>query len=202
MTPRKAEVKRSTGETTVQIDLCIDGEGQSEIDTGLPFLDHMLNLFAKHSLINLKIKATGDLLVDSHHTVEDVGITLGKAFAQALASKEGIARYGNAYLPMDELLARVVIDFSGRPFLEYRLPASLTPAAALMSGKDFSLQLVEEFVRGFSVHSAANLHIEILYGRDAHHAAEAIFKGLAKVVDQACRRDPRVSGIPSTKGVL
>ena len=202
MTPRKAEVKRSTGETTVQIDLCIDGEGQSEIDTGLPFLDHMLNLFARHSLINLKIKATGDLLVDSHHTVEDVGITLGKAFAQALASKAGIARYGNVYLPMDELLARVVIDFSGRPFLEYRLPASLTPAAALMSGKDFSLQLVEEFVRGFSVHSAANLHIEILYGRDAHHAAEAIFKGLAKVVDQACRRDPRVSGIPSTKGVL
>ena len=140
--------------------------------------------------------------MDSHHTVEDVGITLGQAFARALGDKRGIARYGSVYLPMDETLARVVIDFSGRPFLEYRLPASVGPATGLMSGKGFPFQLVEEFLRGFSVHAGLNLHVEILYGRDAHHFAEAVFKGLAKAVDQACRLDSRVTGVPSTKGSL
>ncbi len=162
----------------------------------------MLTLFARHSLTDLTVKAEGDLDVDSHHTVEDVGITLGQAFARALGDKRGVARYGHAYLPMDETLARVVVDFSGRPFLEYRLPVPLESTAGLMSGKDFSLQLVEEFLRGFSVHAGCNLHVEILYGRDAHHFAEAVFKGLAKAVDQACRLDPRVVGIPSTKGSL
>ena len=201
-TPRQARVERRTGETHIVLDLALDGSGQSRIETGLPFFDHMLTLFARHGLVDLTIKADGDLAVDSHHTVEDVGITMGQAFAQALGDKRGIARYGHAYLPMDETLARVVIDFSGRPFLEYRLPASLGPAAGFMAGRGFSLQLVEEFLRGFSVHAGCNLHAEILYGRDAHHFAEAIFKGLAKAVDQACRTDARVTGVPSTKGVL
>ena len=202
MTPRQAHIERLTGETRIDLELRIDGEGRAELTTGLPFFDHMLALFARHSLTDLTVKATGDLDVDSHHTVEDVGIALGQAFAQALGDKRGIARYGSVYVPMDETLARVVVDFSGRPFLEYRLPAEVGPAAGLMSGQGFSLQLVEEFLRGFSVHAGANLHVEILYGRDAHHFAEAVFKGLAKAVDQACRHDPRVTGVPSTKGTL
>ena len=199
---RQATIERRTGETQIALELTVDGQGHSQIDTGLPFFDHMLTLFARHGLLDLTVRATGDLQVDSHHTVEDVGIALGQAFARALGDKRGIARYGHVYLPMDETLARVVIDFSGRPFLEYRLPASVGPAAALLAGKNFSLQLVEEFLRGFTVHAGVNLHVEILYGRDAHHFAEAIFKGLAKSVDQACRLDPRVTGIPSTKGSL
>ena len=199
---RHALVERQTGETRVRIDLAVDGEGRAQVRTGLPFFDHMLTLFARHGLLDLEVQAEGDLDVDSHHTVEDVGITLGQAFARALGDKRGIARYGSLYVPMDETLARVVIDFSGRPLLEYRLPASAGPAAALMAGRGFPLQLVEEFLRGFAVHAGVNLHVEILYGRDAHHFAEAVFKGLAKAVDQACRRDARVTGIPSTKGTL
>ena len=199
---RQATVERRTTETEITLELAIDGEGRAEVATGLPFFDHMLTLFARHSLVNLTVRATGDLGVDSHHTVEDVGITLGQAFTRALGDKRGLARYGSVYLPMDETLARVVIDFSGRPFLEYRLPASAGPAAALMSGQEFPLQLVEEFLRGFSVHAGVSLHVEILYGRDAHHFAEAVFKGLAKAVDQACRLDGRVTGVPSTKGTL
>ncbi len=202
MSSRHAHVERRTAETQIDLDLLIDGEGHAQVGTGLPFFDHMLTLFTRHSLTNLTVTATGDLDVDSHHTVEDVGIALGQAFARALDDKRGIARYGSVYVPMDETLARVVVDFSGRPFLEYRLPPSVGPAAGLMSGQDFSLQLVEEFLRGFSVHAGANLHVEILYGRDAHHFAEAVFKGLAKAVDQACRLDPRVTGVPSTKGTL
>ncbi len=203
MTPtRHAQIERRTGETHIVLDLNVDGGGRADVQTGLPFFDHMLTLFARHSLVDLTVKADGDLAVDSHHTVEDVGITLGQAFAQALGDKRGLARYGHAYLPMDETLARVVIDFSGRPFLEYRLPAPLGSVAGLMSGQGFSLQLVEEFLRGFCVHAGCNLHVEILYGRDAHHFAEAVFKGLAKAVDHACRLDPRVTGVPSTKGSL
>ena len=202
MTSLQAHVERRTAETQIVLDLTVDGSGHSEVATGLPFFDHMLTLFARHSLVDLTVKADGDLAVDSHHTVEDVGITLGQAFAQALGDKRGIARYGHAYLPMDETLARVVVDFSGRPFLEYRLPSAVGPAAGLMAGRGFALQLVEEFLRGFSVHAGCNLHVEILYGRDAHHFAEAVFKGLAKAVDHACRLDPRVSGVPSTKGTL
>jgi imidazoleglycerol-phosphate dehydratase len=146
--------------------------------------------------MDLDVKADGDIEVDLHHTVEDTGIALGQAFAKALGDKSGIRRYGFAYLPMDETLARVVVDFSGRPFLEYRAPQSV----ASIGG--FAFQLVEEFMRAFSVHAGCNLHIEILYGRDAHHMAEAIFKGLAKATDAACQIDPRVTGIPSTKGTL
>lgn len=200
--PRQATVERRTAETQITVELTVDGTGQSRIETGLPFFDHMLTLFARHGLLDLNVRATGDLDVDSHHTVEDVGITLGQAFARALGDKRGVARYGSVYVPMDETLARVVVDFSGRPFLEYRLPATAGPAAALLAGRGFALQLVEEFLRGFSVHAGINLHVEILYGRDAHHFAEAVFKGLAKAVDQACRHDPRVAGVPSTKGTL
>ena len=202
MTLRQAQIDRRTSETHVALDLKIDGDGHSRIETGLPFFDHMLTLFARHSLVNLTIRAAGDLAVDSHHTVEDTGIALGQAFAQALGDKRGISRYGSVHVPMDETLARVVIDFGGRPYVEFRLPEGGISAAALMSGQNFSLQLVEEFLRGFSVHAGANLHAEILYGRDPHHFAEAIFKGLAKAVDQACRLDPRVTDVPSTKGIL
>lgn len=193
---RSAHIDRKTSETAIRIDLTIDGRGESRIATKIPFFDHMLTLFARHSLVNLDVQADGDIEVDFHHTVEDTGIALGQAFAKALGDKRGIRRYGWAMLPMDETLARVVIDFSGRPFLEYRAPQSV----ASING--FPFQLVEEFMRGFSVHAGCNLHCEILYGRDAHHMAEAIFKGLAKAVDQACQIDPRVEGIPSTKGSL
>jgi len=193
---RIASIERNTAETRISVQLTVDGNGTSKIATKIPFFDHMLTLFARHSLVNLEVVADGDIEVDFHHTVEDVGISLGKAFAQALGDKRGIRRYGWAYLPMDETLARVVVDFSGRPFLEYRAPQAVDPI-----GK-FSFQLVEEFLRGFAVHAGMNLHAEVLYGRDAHHMAEAIFKALAKAVDQACQIDPRVTGIPSTKGIL
>jgi imidazoleglycerol-phosphate dehydratase len=194
---RQAHIERCTTETKIALDLTIDGRGASTVATKIPFFDHMLTLFARHSLCDLTIQADGDIEVDLHHTVEDTGIALGQAFAQALGDKRGIRRYGHAYLPMDETLARVVVDFSGRPFLEYRAPAGVATI-----GTAFSFTLIEEFLRAFSVHAGINLHVEILYGRDAHHMAEAVFKGLAKAVDQACQRDPRVEGVPSTKGQL
>ncbi len=194
---RSALVERHTAETQIKIELNLDGSGQAKISTGIAFLDHMLNLFSKHSLIDLNVQAKGDIEVDFHHTVEDCGITLGQAVSQALGDKKGIRRYGFAYLPMDETLARVVIDLSGRPFLEYRAPQN---AAAI--GGSFEFQLIEEFFRGFAVHAGANLHAEILYGRDSHHLAEALFKGLARALDTACQIDPRVTGVPSTKGIL
>jgi len=196
MTTRTAQIERNTSETKIRLNLTIDGAGQSSIRTKIPFFDHMLILFARHGLVDLQVDADGDIEVDLHHTVEDTGIVLGQAFARALGDKRGIRRYGHAYLPMDETLARVVVDFSGRPYLEYRAPADV-PSIGL-----FAFQLVEEFLRAFSVHAGCNLHAEILYGRDAHHMAEAIFKGLARAVDQACQLDPRVQGIPSTKGTL
>jgi imidazoleglycerol-phosphate dehydratase len=194
---RQAHIERRTTETKIALDLAIDGRGTSHVATKIPFFDHMLTLFARHSLCDLTVAADGDIEVDLHHTVEDTGIALGQAFAQALGDKRGIRRYGHAYLPMDETLARVVVDFSGRPFLEYRAPAGVATI-----GTAFSFTLIEEFLRAFSVHAGINLHVEILYGRDAHHMAEAVFKGLAKAVDQACQRDPRVEGVPSTKGQL
>ncbi len=194
---RQAHIERRTTETKIALDLVIDGRGTSSIATKIPFFDHMLTLFARHSLCDLTVQADGDIEVDLHHTVEDTGIALGQAFAQALGDKRGIRRYGHAYLPMDETLARVVVDFSGRPFLEYRAPSGVATI-----GTAFSFTLIEEFLRAFSVHAGINLHVEILYGRDAHHMAEAVFKGLAKAVDQACQRDPRVEGVPSTKGQL
>ena len=194
---RQAHIERRTTETKIALDLTIDGRGASTVATKIPFFDHMLTLFARHSLCDLTVQADGDIEVDLHHTVEDTGIALGQAFAQALGDKRGIRRYGHAYLPMDETLARVVVDFSGRPFLEYRAPSGVATI-----GTAFSFTLIEEFLRAFSVHAGINLHVEILYGRDAHHMAEAVFKGLAKAVDQACQRDPRVEGVPSTKGSL
>ncbi|EDY21174.1 Imidazoleglycerol-phosphate dehydratase [Chthoniobacter flavus Ellin428] len=196
MTSRQAQIDRRTSETKIQIDLRIDGRGTSQIATKIPFFDHMLTLFSRHSLCDLTVNADGDVEVDFHHTVEDVGIALGQAFTKALGDKRGIRRYGWAYLPMDETLARVVIDFSGRPFLHYKAPEGV----ASIGG--FSFTLLEEFLRAFCTNAAVNLHVEILYGRDAHHMCEAVFKGLAKAVDQACQLDPRVEDIPSTKGTL
>jgi imidazoleglycerol-phosphate dehydratase len=196
MTTRSAQIERRTGETNIRLALNIDGGGQSNVRTKIPFFDHMLILFARHGLFDLEVEADGDIEVDFHHTVEDTGIVLGQAFARALGDKRGLTRYGHAYLPMDETLARVVVDFSGRPYLEFRAPAQVAPIGL------FAFQLVEEFLRAFCVHAGCNLHVEILYGRDAHHMAEAIFKGLARAADSACRLDPRVQGIPSTKGSL
>lgn len=193
---RHAKIERNTKETQISVELEIDGSGNSVMNTKIPFFDHMLTLFSRHGLLDLNIIANGDIEVDLHHTVEDVGIALGQAFSKALGDKSGIRRYGWAYLPMDETLTRVVLDFSGRPYLEYRAPSGVEPIGA------FSFQLVEEFLRAFSVHAGINLHVEILYGRDPHHMAESVFKGLSKAVDMACQIDPRVQGIPSTKGVL
>ena len=195
-TARTASIERKTGETDIAVALTIDGSGKGQINTGIPFFDHMLTLFARHSLVDLTVRARGDIEVDLHHTVEDAGIALGQAFSKALGDKRGIRRYGWAYLPMDETLTRVVLDFSGRPYVEYRAPQAVESIGA------FSFQLVEEFLRAFAVNAGMNLHVEILYGRDAHHMAESIFKGLAKAVDFACQLDPRVEGIPSTKGSL
>jgi imidazoleglycerol-phosphate dehydratase len=193
---RRARLERKTTETAIALDLRIDGAGDGKIATQIPFFDHMLTLFSRHGLFDLQVEASGDIDVDYHHTVEDTGIALGQAFARALGDKRGIRRYGWAYAPMDETLARAVVDLSGRPFFEYRAPQNVAPAGT------FAFQLVEEFLRAFSVHAACNLHVEILYGRDAHHMAEAVFKAVAKALDQASQLDPRVSGIPSTKGVL
>ncbi|MEN9282586.1 MAG: imidazoleglycerol-phosphate dehydratase HisB [Verrucomicrobiota bacterium] len=193
---RTARISRRTAETDISLSVSIDGSGKSDVDTGIGFFDHMLTLLARHSLMDLSVKAIGDLHVDFHHTVEDTGIVLGQALREALGDKRGIVRYGSAYLPMDETLARVAVDLSGRSFLEFRAPASV-PAIGL-----FPFQLVEEFLRGFAHNVLANVHVEILYGRDAHHMAEAVFKGLARALDAAMRIDPRVTGVPSTKESL
>ena len=195
---RTATVERKTGETDVRITVDIDGTGKSSIDTGVPFLDHMLTLFSKHSRIDLDAAAKGDIEVDFHHTVEDSGIVLGQAIRDALGEKKGIVRYGSALLPMDETLARVALDFSGRPFLDYRAPDGVENI-----GGNFSFTLVEEFLRAFAFNALINLHVEVLYGRDGHHMAEAVFKGLARATDEAVRIDPRIAEeIPSTKDVL
>jgi imidazoleglycerol-phosphate dehydratase len=193
---RTALIERSTSETKIRLSLQIDGTGTSSVHTKIPFFDHMLTLFSRHSLVDLEVQADGDIEVDFHHTVEDTGIALGQAFAKALGSKHGIRRYGWAYVPMDETLARAVVDFSGRPFLDFRSPEGVANIGS------FSFTLVEEFLRAFSSNAACNLHLQLLYGRDAHHLAEAAFKSLAKAVDQACQVDTRVQGVPSTKGSL
>lgn len=193
---RTATVDRKTGETEISLTLSLDGTGHPDIRTGVPFFDHMLTLFARHGLFDLIVVAKGDIEVDYHHTVEDVGITLGQALAKALGDKEGIRRYGSAYVPMDEALARVVVDCSGRPFLAYEAPRGVEAIGM------FPFQLVEEFLRAVAVQAGLTLHVSILAGRDAHHMAEAIFKALARALDVAVFRDERVKGIPSTKGVL
>ena len=194
--PRSAKRSRKTTETQIDLSILIDGSGESTIDTGVPFFDHMLTLFSKHGLFDLNIRTVGDIEVDIHHTVEDTGIVLGDCLREALGGKEGIRRYGCAYLPMDETLARVVIDLSNRPHLELRAPAG-TPSAPNMP-----FTLVEEFCRALASNLRANIHVELLYGRDGHHIAEAIFKGLARALRDACEIDPRVKGIPSTKAAL
>lgn len=193
---RTATIDRKTGETEIKLTISVDGTGTSEIRTGVPFFDHMLTLFARHGLFDLTVVAKGDIEVDYHHTVEDVGITLGQALAKALGEKAGIRRYGSAYVPMDEALARVVVDCSGRPFLSYEAPRGVEAIGL------FPFQLVEEFLRAVSVQAGLTLHVSILAGRDAHHMAEAVFKALGRALDVAVSRDERVKGIPSTKGVL
>jgi imidazoleglycerol-phosphate dehydratase len=196
MSPRSASRQRETAETSISVDLVLDGSGAGDIDTGIPFFDHMLVLLAKHSLFDLTIKARGDLAVDFHHTVEDTGIVLGEALAAALSTKKGIRRYGWARIPMDETLAQVTIDLSGRPFLEFRVPSETGRIGS------FDFGLVEEFSRALAMSSAMTLHVEVEYGKNNHHIAEAIFKALARALDMACQIDPRVTGIPSSKGKL
>ncbi len=195
---RHSKITRKTGETDILLDLLIDGTGASSISTGVPFFDHMLTLFAKHGRFDLVVKAVGDIEIDFHHTVEDTGIVLGQAFNSALGEKRGIFRYGSGHYPMDETLVRVALDVSGRPFLDYRGPEQVPHV-----GEKFNFTLVEEFLRAFAFNSLINLHVEILYGRDPHHMAEAIFKGLSRCLDAATRIDDRIAGeIPSTKDVL
>jgi|UniRef100_UPI00404AE084 imidazoleglycerol-phosphate dehydratase len=194
---RIANLSRKTAETDIVLKLGIDGTGVSKIDTGVPFFDHMLTLFAKHGLFDLEIKAVGDVEVDYHHTVEDVGLVLGDAFKQALGDKLGIRRYGFFFLPMDEALARVVVDLSGRACLVFD---AVPPT---MFVRDFNLILVKEFSRAFSNALGCNLHVKLEYGEEPHHVAEAIFKALARAMDEATRIDERAAGsLPSTKGSL
>jgi imidazoleglycerol-phosphate dehydratase len=195
-TVRRSSLKRETTETSVTVDLVIDGSGVSAIKTGIAFFDHMLTLFSKHGVFDLQINAQGDLEVDFHHTVEDVGIVLGSCFSKALGDKAGIRRYGWALLPMDESLVRTAVDLSGRAYLHYE-----APDGAGSIGR-FDFQLVEEFLRAFTTNAGLNLHVDVLRGRNSHHIAEAIFKGLAKALDLACQVDERVTGVPSSKGRL
>lgn len=194
---RTATSKRTTGETDISLELNLDGSGCAAIATGHAFFDHMLNLLAHHSLIDLALTARGDLEVDAHHTIEDTGIALGEALLKALGDKRGIRRYGCAYVPMDETLCRCVIDLSNRPFLEFRTP----PGAA--DAPNMPLSLTVEFCRALANNLRCNLHIEVFYGMDGHHIAESIFKALAHALRQAAEQDPRAAGaIPSTKGSL
>ncbi len=199
-TKRHAQVHRVTGETDISIKLAVDGSGKSTIATGIPFFDHMLTLFAKHALFDLEVMAKGDTHVDFHHTVEDTGIVLGQALSKALGDKKGMVRYGNFHLPMDETLVRVALDFSGRPLLVWRAPKAIN-LNRLRAG-DFPAQLTVEFLRAFAQQAGLTLHVEVLYSDDTHHLIEAVFKGIARALEQAVRRDPRVKGIPSTKGLI
>lgn len=193
---REATVERRTKETDINLHLKIDGTGRSDVSTGIGFFDHMLVLFARHGLFDLEVCAKGDLEVDAHHTVEDTGLALGQALREALGDKAGLCRYGWCLLPMDDALARVAVDCGGRPYLAYEAPDGAEAVG------NFPFQLLEEFLRALSVQGGLNLHVALLDGRDSHHMAEAVFKGLARALDQATRIDPRVQGIPSTKGVL
>lgn len=217
---RQAQVKRRTKETRIAVRLKLDGQGKASVNTGIGFFDHMLTLFAKHAVVNLKLRCVGDLKVDAHHTVEDCGIALGEAFVQALGDKKGIRRYGTgfhpnnpltgeAYVPMDECLARCVVDFSGRPCLVWRglnefayKKLARTERTQDMSSA-FRFGLAREFFQGFANEARCNLHLELLYGDEPHHIVEALFKAFARAVDAACQQDPRISGqLPSTKGKL
>jgi imidazoleglycerol-phosphate dehydratase len=220
MKARRSNISRHTAETEISIRLNLDGKGQSQIRTGIPFFDHMLALFAKHAVIDLQLKCDGDLEVDAHHTVEDCGIALGQAFATALGDKRGIRRYGHgfhpknpftgeAYVPMDECLARCVVDFSGRPHLVWRGLNKFSQKKISESERKqdassaFRFGLAREFFQGFANEARCNLHLELLYGDEPHHIVEALFKAFARAVDAARRHDPRIAGqVPSTKGKL
>jgi imidazoleglycerol-phosphate dehydratase len=194
---RSAQVTRKTAETDIELRIAIDGSGRSDIATGVPFLDHMLDQVSRHGLFDLAINARGDLHIDAHHTVEDIGITLGQALRQALGDKRGIRRYGHAYVPLDEALSRVVLDLSGRPGLEFHVPFT----RALVG--TFDVDLIHEFFQGFVNHALVTMHIDNLRGDNAHHQAETVFKAFARALRIACERDPRASGeVPSTKGSL
>ena len=193
---RCAEIKRKTAETQISIKLNLDGEGKCDIATGIGFLDHMLTLLAKHSFMDLTVKAKGDLEVDSHHTVEDIGIVLGEVLQEALGDKAGIHRYGNCFIPMDETLAQVCLDFSGRPFLLF---GAEIPKIKL---GNYDTEMTEEFFRAVAMHCGLTLHIRVLYGSNVHHIIEAIFKSFARAVAEAAAVDPRVKGVMSSKGVL
>jgi len=220
MQVRRARINRSTSETRILVELKVDGSGRSKIRTGIPFFDHMLTLFAKHAVMDLQLKCDGDIEIDAHHTVEDCGLALGQAFATALGEKRGIRRYGagfhpknpftgEAYVPMDECLARCVIDFSGRPHLVWRGMDKYSQRQISDSEKrqdmssSFRFGLAREFFQAFTNEARCNLHLELLYGDEPHHIVEAVFKAFAKAVDIACQRDARISGqVPSTKGKL
>jgi imidazoleglycerol-phosphate dehydratase len=194
---RTANVTRNTLETQISVTLNLDGTGQAQLNTGVPFLDHMLDQIARHGLIDLEISATGDLHIDAHHTVEDTGITFGQAFAQALGDKKGIRRYSHAYVPLDEALSRVVIDLSGRPGIEYHVDYTRARIG------DFDVDLILEFFRGFINHAGVTLHIDNLRGINAHHQAETIFKAFGRALRMAVEVDPRMGNLlPSTKGAL
>src|SRR3954451_1380699 len=194
---RLAEVVRNTSETQIRVKINLDGTGQQKLATGVPFLDHMLDQIARHGLFDLDIEAHGDLHIDDHHTVEDTGITLGQAVAKAIGDKKGIRRYGHSYVPLDEALSRVVVDFSGRPGLEFHVPFK----RAMIGG--FDVDLTHEFFQGFVNHALVSLHIDNLRGENAHHQCETVFKAFARALRMAVARDPRAATvIPSTKGAL
>jgi imidazoleglycerol-phosphate dehydratase len=196
MTHRTASFHRKTKETDIAISLDLDGTGKYSITTGLRFMDHMLEIFSKHSLINLTVKASGDLDIDHHHTVEDIGLTLGGCLHQALGNRAGINRYGSFLLPMDDSMSQVAVDLGGRPFLVYNVK---TRHKKIL---EFELGLVEEFMRALVIEAKMNLHINLLYGNEPHHCYEAVFKGVARAMRIACEPDPRNKSIPSTKGLL
>ena len=196
MKKRTAAVARKTRETDIKVSLTIDGKGVSHVETGMPFLNHMLELFSKHSLMDLTIDAKGDLEVDYHHTVEDLGLVLGDAIDQALGDRKGIVRYGWSYVPMDDALSRAVVDLGGRPYLVYEV------ANRTRKIRDFNLILIREFFQAFAVKARMNLHIAQLYGDEPHHAYEAIFKAVARALSAACQKDARVQGVPSSKGAI
>ena len=193
---RQAEIKRATKETDIHLKLDLDGEGNSAVSTGVPFLDHMLELFARHGLFDLEVTCRGDLQIDDHHSVEDTAICLGQAFAEALGDKKRITRYGAAYTPMDETLARAVVDLSGRSYLVYKVQNTRDKVGT------FSVELAEHFWRSFAEHCKCNLHIEVFYGLNQHHIIEAVFKSTARALSQAVQIDDRISGVMSTKGII
>jgi imidazoleglycerol-phosphate dehydratase len=220
MERRQAQLKRDTKETRISLKLVVDGHGKSSIHTGIPFFDHMLTLFAKHAVVDLQLRCRGDLEVDAHHTVEDCGIALGQAFREALGDKAGIRRYGSgfdprnpftgeAHVPMDECLARCVVDFSGRPYLVWRgldkwqFKSISNQEKQQDMSSAFRFGLAREFFQGFANEARCNLHLELIYGEEPHHIVEVLFKAFAKAVDFACQHDPRIAGqVPSTKGTL